>query len=338
MVITLLSEVLSTEGGVLRALYKHEGKLDKFSLTIEDKMTEFALSAVWVNKQPVLYLKGFKAQKIEKNTLDRYEVVDRELYLFLNSQQEVSLRIVYQDHFEQKQRELALKVSLNLKVSGLKEMIQKEWKLNDFEIYDHTVKLKGSRQLNQCDIEENQSLTVLCDEYLKAVAIEERNQGGGGLESFRLPKIPFVNFANEIHLSFDNQAPKWRTVERGLNFEGRCVKESCEVNMQKTGETLVCAPKGFDVFSLSEDRQANCPVCVEPLKDINNCIFWDCLYSIEGEQENGVHFKRENVQAPKDRALSFAEASDSGQGNIVKWKYLKITTRPSPRSFTCVML
>ncbi len=326
MVITLKSEVLSTQSGILEVFYKNreeKSQLDKFSVTIEGRVTEFVLQTIWVNGQPAQHLKGFKSQKIEKSALVHYEVVKEELYLVINSQQEISLKIVFMNMNTDAKEERQLTTSLNLTVLGLKKQIQRTWNLlNDFEIYNEDgYPLSQSHKLKDCCVTENTQLIIKCKEE-SSTNIEKENKGKNPLE-FGLAKIKFVNFKDEVHLLFNQQAPKWRTIIKGLNLEGQCQNQSCRAQNQ-----IVCIQKGFGEFPMNvEPHEARCPICHTLVINVNNCIFWDCMYVIEGPEG----FEKINKQAPQHEALSFAEGSShDSRGNIVKWRYLKITTYKAP--------
>lgn len=48
-----------------------------------------------------------------------------------------------------------------------------------------------------------------------------------------------------ILIKFDTEAPDWRVVSPGLNFEGICVKKGCRAYNQH-----VWIPKGYGKFNM----------------------------------------------------------------------------------------
>ncbi len=140
----------------------------------------------------------------------------------------------------------------------------------------------GSSTLEECKITENTALTVLNNTL---PTIDEQNSGKSSLEDgMGLSTLPFVNFKDPQDVLFDKGAPKWRTVKQGLNLEGKCKNSTCPAHNQ-----WVCAPQGMATFYMHETcAKAVCPSCNKPLEktSTNNCILWNCFYTIEGMEEN----------------------------------------------------
>ena len=234
-------------------------------------------------------------------------------------------------------RYLTLDIFPQLKIKGLHQCIAQEIGRSDFEIRDQKsgAPFAQSDTLLDCGITSNSALTLI-NPTNSSTSIDANNSGKASLEDgMGLSTLPFVNFKETQNLMIGKGAPVWRTVERGLNLEGKCLNVACKAHNQ-----YVCSPQGINVFYMHETcAKAVCPSCTQnwigSLR--NNCIFWDCLYTIEGQEEKSdTVFKVEAQQAPSDSALSFARISADHKSNIVNWRYLKITTTST--SSYCTLL
>ncbi len=59
-----------------------------------------------------------------------------------------------------------------------------------------------------------------------------------------------------------------------------------------------------------ESCESLCPLCKKKAKDADNCGFYDCVYSIKGEKEDGEVVEKKDQVAPSDKFLEF-ENDDS---------------------------
>lgn len=98
-------------------------------------------------------------------------------------------------------------------------------------------------------------------------------RGGASVDPF-----VFNSLQKEKLKDFSSSAPDYRTMKKGLNLEGTCQIQTC-----KAFKKRVWAPKGMNLFNIAKEMQTSkCPLCKGFLKDVENCGFTDCLYSIEG--------------------------------------------------------
>jgi hypothetical protein len=341
----------SNQDGVLEVFYNIDStkyRLDKFSVTKKDKITNFALEKIWVNKQPAQYLGKFKTTVLEKSYLDGFKIEGDELFLNLNSEEKISLKITYTEPVDDDDntREIPssnswilINVSFNLKIEGLKKILEKRFNFSNFDIRDEkNCSLSGSLRKIQLD-KSDPTVTLVFNEEKKTTLKENLLEGGNGIANKSLPKTPFNNFEMPVLLNFSKNAPKWRYIVAGLNFLGKCQTKGCPAEK----DNPVCIQKGFfdeqgfNEFHLSEHRfKCLCPKCGNKVVEVTNCIFFDCIYSIEGMKENEKElFKINKQKAPKDRALFFVEhlsGDPDPTSNVVMWSYLKIKIENPPTS------
>lgn len=171
-------------------------------------------------------------------------------------------------------------------------------------------------------------------EYIKdkiqLVAFEELSQGRFSL-SFALkeestiqntkgPGFTFSELENAKYLQFDKTAPSWRTVEKGLNLEGRCTNSTCPAFKQ-----VIWIRKGIGSFNIGEELYGQkCPECLVELSEkVYNLGFWNCEYKIKGTKEvknKGIKFESDWTKAPRQEFKTFLPAA-------CKWAFLKIDTK-----------
>ena len=87
-------------------------------------------------------------------------------------------------------------------------------------------------------------------------------------------------------LPLSTSAPEWRTINWGLNLEGRCKNRSC-----KAYNKLVIMQMGTPIIyklGFPHEKQTNCPMCKEYVKP-ETCGFYECSFRFFGvmETKNG---------------------------------------------------
>lgn len=329
---SLMSHTLNTMDNNLKVFFKPTAnKPLEISLTVKDCVHLFFLEDVRINQQPAQHVKIFNAQIIKDYSLFRAEIMEGKLHLFSDSFASIKIQILHEEQYH------SFQVSPSLTLSGLHIMIEEKLRVSDFTICDSKSKRPFGEvhTLEACGITELSSLMLIFEESPFIFPIDENTNGISQEGAFGLSKLLFVNFNNQKSVPLYLKAPEWRTVSRGLNLEGICKSKACVAY-----EKRVCDPKGISVFNMRETcTKAVCPMCLEKLSSVTNCIFWDCLYSIEGKTDKDEKtFKIENEKAPRETALSFAEATKGQLSTIVKWKFLTITTSPTTTFFDCVLL
>ena len=73
--------------------------------------------------------------------------------------------------------------------------------------------------------------------------------------------------------SLSSRAPKWRTINYGLNLEGRCENPSCKA----FGKMVITRMGCPIVYKLDfpHKKPTNCPMCEEYVKP-ETCGFYEC--------------------------------------------------------------
>lgn len=340
----------STSEGILEVFYNThtiKNKLEKFSFTKNDKITHFALEKIWVNKEPAQYLSKFTSTVWEKSHLQGFKIEGDELFLNLNSEQKIPLKIIYNNTVVAENNNdtakvttsswIMIKVSLNLKIEGLKKVIERMFEISNFDIRDEkNCSLSGPLRKIQLD-KMAPSVFLVFDEENKVTLKTNTLEVGNKKSSQSLPTTPFNNFKIPILLNFVKGVPSWRFIIPGLNFLGKCQNKECPAEK----DNPVCIQKGFfdeqgiNEFHLSEHRfKCLCPKCGYKVVEVTNCIFFDCIYSIEGMKENEKEmFKLPKQSAPSDRAVFFVEhlsGDPDSSSNIIDWTYLKIKVEKPP--------
>ncbi|KAF0683754.1 Aste57867_24224 [Aphanomyces stellatus] len=151
---------------------------------------------------------------------------------------------------------------------------------------------------------------------------------GGSLISSQpkpAPKLPtngvaFADVSNAAMLDvihFSSDAPKWRTVNFGLNVEGRCDNSGCVAYFQ-----LVYTPLGFRSFNVVASV-ASCPMCHEAVVP-KSCGFYKCRWRYEGVKvHTDLHLSSGWALAEGDVYHAF-KAVDS---DLVRWASLVVTAQ-----------
>lgn len=315
----LESKILSHDRH-LTVFYHHENEktvVDYF--TLKDRVNTFVLSSVWISDQPAADLKGFKSLILHESFLvDSYAIVDEQLCLEKKLDKKLTITIVKPQNEKQE-----IAVSADLKLSGLRKILQKDRNIPaEYYITHNNIALKpNEKTLLSFNLGPHPELTILPHEQKQ----EAKEEWIGSPLELNLKRIEFVNFKDQKEVILAESAPKFREIDKGFNLEGICLTERCEAFRQKALDK-----KGFDTFYISEGRfKAQCPRCNKNLEKVVNCIFWACIYTVEGVLENN-EILNETYEAPLDKGITFIEDSEDSLEKIVRWKSLKITTRPLP--------
>ena len=326
----------SSSTGALAVFYRYnptkgKNRLEHFSFCKEGETTQVALSKIWVNHWPVSHLKGFKSYLMPQEGVqftqahDVYEITVPELNF-----PTLSLTVKVLGKQEQI---LTLTLPEKLSVAGLKKIVSRKLEISNLGLLNlqHNGSfLDPNNTLEECAFENGTELTLnLAEEPQKQASLQEKIttgalEMGGGFNplNFAKPDAPKV-IPTKIATPQD---PVWRIIDKGLNLKATCTEKTCKAFKQ-----TVYIKKGMGVFNMAEECcEAKCPATGHSFaKDVNNCVFFDCLYSIKGMMEDGTKFNEVDKIAPKGmQALTFEETVN-GASNIAKWKFLNITTKPS---------
>jgi hypothetical protein len=120
---------------------------------------------------------------------------------------------------------------------------------------------------------------------------------------------------------YNNAAPDWRTVIKGLNVSGKCQNNNCRA----CGKNVDCKI-GFGTFDLVRDcDQVRCPICNKEMEPIT-CIFAECQYKMDGKKK--INGETVPVKTSWKRVEKDYEYYDPQKSGIVRWLMLIIETKP----------
>ena len=114
--------------------------------------------------------------------------------------------------------------------------------------------------------------------------------------------VTFNNLEQKKTLTFDDTAPDWRTVKRGVNFQGTCQNKSCDAYQEK-----VWAPKQFGKFNMHKVAYTCvCPMCSKVVSDVLNMSLYMCKCKVtglkKGQEKETVN---EYIHNDSNNCLSF---------------------------------
>ncbi|KAG5176247.1 hypothetical protein JKP88DRAFT_171493 [Tribonema minus] len=139
-----------------------------------------------------------------------------------------------------------------------------------------------------------------------------------GGRSMPLLKIPFADVSRSDamqRLSFDPDAPDWRTACEGLNMEGYCRNRAC-----KARNKLVISMIGMNAFTLGS--QCACPECGADVTPVT-CGFYACTWMYEGAKTDGML-----MRSPWHTASDDLYHRVNEHGNMASWSRLVLVAKP----------
>jgi hypothetical protein len=322
----------SSSTGTLTVLYqynaeKKKNRLDHFSLQQEDQPTKIDLSKIWINNWPASHLKGFKSwvmPEVGVQFIQNHDIFD--VTVQGSKFTTISLTIKVLGETEQV---LSIEVPERLSVAGLKKIISRKLEIADLgriNLQYGGYALDSSNTIEECGFENGIELTLtLLSKTEKKPQIQEKitNEALEMCTTFAFNKL---NSTKQFRTKpATSESHLWEIVHPGLSLIGTCANKVC-----KAFEKKVYVRKGMGTFNMAEEcSEATCSGCQKPFeKEVTNCGFYECLYTIKGMMEDGTKFNEQDKMTPKGVFLSFEETVN-GRSNITKWKYLNIVTKPS---------
>jgi hypothetical protein len=312
----MISTVLGEQHGILEVYYVDE-KIEKFSLTTgKEEKKIFILSAntpfaIWINQQPAFYIKKIQFEKISKEHVSDYTIIENALHILLNSQPSISIKI-YLNPFSYRDYEL----HPNLKVAGLKEMLKREWHWDKFNM-----DCSDGYPISSNTVKKIENKIVILDAIKDELAeLNEEEEGRDSSSELSLRIIKFVNFENEIFIELNGQVP-------GLNLFGTCCNKDCNLEGK-----VQCVNKGYGQFDIKQEcldnkcsGMANGSSCKS--RYISSCSLLNCCYEIDGSKARGEAIPSTIKQVQR---LGIGLSFDASEQNTIQWKTLKMNILPLP--------
>ena len=126
-------------------------------------------------------------------------------------------------------------------------------------------------------------------------------------------------------LAFDNKAPAWRKVNKGLNIFGICNNSKCKAFKKEVVYPTELKEKL--IFNLNEGLlNIKCPICHKIIKP-KTCGFWNCEYQFVGKkiQEGDLVEFDSKTKETKDDDFEYYDAFENGE---TQWMELIIYVLP----------
>ncbi len=108
---------------------------------------------------------------------------------------------------------------------------------------------------------------------------------------------------DQIFNKFVSDAPKWRIVTSGLNYEAVCQNSHCEAYTKKTW-----IQKGYGEFDVINDifEGTVCPICRKPTQEPMNVGFLSCKAEIKGNMlKPEKKVVNRTIEAPEGGVTTF---------------------------------
>lgn len=161
-------------------------------------------------------------------------------------------------------------------------------------------------------------ITENCD-----LALYKRIIGGSSF-----PALNFVDVEKNkiINLNFNQKAPKWRKIGKGLNIFGVCNNPKCEAFKNEVVYMTNLSSDGLN-FNLNEKvAEIRCPICSKIIKP-KTCGFYNCEYQFVGEKIDDGEIKKYDSKTRETIGNNFEYFDALKNGEIV-WIKLNIYVLP----------
>lgn len=203
-------------------------------------------------------------------------------------------------------RQLTILAENNDTIENLKHKIHEQ---SDLPIYEQLLVYEKKLLENTMTIVDY-NITQESTLYLVPILV------GGGLCDFACPiEFNSLDKNNKKEGNPSKIAPSWRYYSSGINFEGKCMKRTCEAYQR-----MVFTQEKFGNFIIhSKIQELKCPLCNTKIVDVNNVLFNYCKWKVYGvTADSGKEIEYEDSSSDFYKWVSF----DSNSKTI--WQFLKI--------------
>ena len=165
-------------------------------------------------------------------------------------------------------------------------------------------------------LEDNKTLADYNIRHQSTIHMVLRLRGGEGFP------LSFVDVEKSViqNLSFSKSAPKWRSVEVGLNIFGICKNSKCQAF---NNEVIYKVGITHKKFNLQENiLNIKCPLCDKPIVP-KTYGFWYCEYQFEGDKIENGELKHINSKCKENKDDNF-EYYNHYENDSALWTNLNI--------------